>query len=87
MHYLKNNGFEVTDIKLLNKGTRQQFKAQQEQEGGESYVLNFFATGRIVINAKMHRQEMLQTRIPALEDLCEVNSKSKELYRRMTHQT
>ena len=31
--------------------------------------LIFFATGRIVIIAKMHRQEMLQTRILALENL------------------
>ena len=76
--YFKNNGFEVTDIKLLNKDTCQQFKAHQEQDGGESYVLNFFATRRIVINAKMHRQEMLQTRIPALENLCEVKFKIKE---------
>ena len=70
--------FEVTDIKLLNKDTCQQFKAHQEQDGGESYVRNFFATRRIVINAKMHRQEMLQTRIPALENLCEVKFKIKE---------
>ena len=59
------------DVKLFNKDTCQQFKAHQEQDGGESYVLNFFTTGRIVINAKMHRQEMLQTRIPALENLYE----------------
>ena len=63
----------------------QQFKARQEQDGSESYVLKFFATGRIVINAKMHRQEMLQTRIP--EIFTKLNSKSKELYRRTIHQT
>ena len=55
----------------------QQFKASQEQDGSESYVLKFFATGRIVINAKKHRQEMLQTRIPALENLYEVKFKIK----------
>ena len=75
--YFKNNGFEVTDIKLLNKDTCQQFKAHQEQDGGESYVLNFFTIGRIVINAKMHQQEMLQTRIPSLENLYEVKFKMK----------
>ena len=75
--YFKSNGFEVTDIKLLNKDTWQQFKAHQEQDGGESYVLNFFTTGRIVINAKMHRQEMLQTRIPALKNPYEVKFKIK----------
>ena len=52
----------------------QQFKAHQEQDGGKSYLLNFFATGRIVINAKMYLQEMLQTRIPTLENLYEVKS-------------
>ena len=83
--YFKNSGFEVTEIKLLNKDTCQQFKAHQEQDGGESYVFNFFATGRIVINAKMHRQEPLKTRIPALKNT-KLNSKSKEPYRRLIHQ-
>ena len=57
----------------------QQFKAHQEQDEVKSYLLNFFATGRIVINAKMYRQEMLQTRIPALENLYEVKV-SKSAY-------
>ena len=39
--YLKNNGCEVTDIMLLNKDTCQQFKAHEEQNEGESYVLKF----------------------------------------------
>ena len=58
-------------LKLLNKDTYQQFKAHQEQDREESYALIFcfFSTERIVINAKMHRQKMLQTRIPALENL------------------
>ena len=84
--YFKNNGFEVIDIKLSNKDTCQEFKAHQEQDGGESYALNFFATGRIVINAKMHRQEMLQTRIPALEILCEVKFKVKGAVQKMIYQ-
>ena len=75
--YFKNNGFEVTYIKLLNKDTCQQFKAHQEQYEGESYVLNFFTTGRIVINAKMHQQEMLETRILTLKNLYEVKFKIK----------
>ena len=40
--YIKNNGFEITDIKLLNKDTCQHFKTLHKQDGGESYVLNFF---------------------------------------------
>ena len=47
----------------------QQLKAHQEQDGGESYVLNCVATGRVVKNEKMHQPEMLQTRILTLENL------------------
>ena len=69
-YYLKSIIVKVTDIKLLNKDTYQQFKAHQEQDREESYALIFFfSTERIVINAKMHRQKMLETRIPALENL------------------
>ena len=63
-YYLKNIIFEVTEIKLLNKDTYQQFKAHQEQDGEESYVLTFFSTERIMINSKMHRQEMFQNTDP-----------------------
>ena len=67
--YLKNIGFDFTGIKLLNKDMFQQLKAHQEQDGGKSYVLNCVATGRIVKNEKMHQPEMLQTRMPTLENL------------------
>ena len=40
----------------------QQFKAHQEQDGGNSYLLNFFATGRIVINAKMSKSAYIANR-------------------------
>ena len=52
---IKNIIFEVTEIKLLNKDTYQHFKAHQEQDGEESYVLTFLSTKRIMINSKMHR--------------------------------
>ena len=52
---IKNIIFEVTEIKLLNKDTYQHFKAHQEQDGEESYVLTFLSTERIMINSKMHR--------------------------------
>ena len=38
-------------------------------------VLNSFTTERIVINAKIRWQEMLQTRIPSLENLYKVKFK------------
>ena len=76
--YLKNNGFDISDIKLLNNETCQQFKALQEQiDEGESYVLNFYTTGRIVINTKLHRNEILEKRIPELEKLYGVQFKIK----------
>ena len=74
---LKNCSYEVTEKKLLNTDTCQQFKAHQEQDGGESYIFFFFTIERIMINAKMHRREMLQTRIPALESLYKVKFKIK----------
>ena len=49
--YFKNNRFDVTDIKLINKDTWKQFRANQ-RNGNESYVLNFYSTGRIFINSK-----------------------------------
>ena len=75
--YFKNNGFEVTDIKLLNNDKCQQFKAQQNH-GTENYVLNFYTTGRVVIQTKSNRNELLEIRIPALENLFEKNFKIKQ---------
>ena len=76
--YLKNNGFDVSDIRLLNNETCQQFKAHQEQvDEVESYVLNFYTTGRIVITTKLHRNEILEKRIPTLEKLYGVQFKIK----------
>ena len=75
--YFMNNGFEVTDIKFFNKDTCQQLKAHQEQDGGESYVLNFFYNRDDCDRPKNAPEEMLQTRIPALENLYEVKFKIK----------
>ena len=73
--YFKNNGFDVTDIKLINKDTCKQFKAKQ-RNGSENYVLNFYSTGRIVINFKC-LEELLESRIPDLENLYKIIFKIK----------
>ena len=73
--YFKNNGFYVTDIKLINKDTCQQFRANQ-RNGIENYVLNFYSTGGIVINSK-YLEEFLESRIPSLENLYEITFKIK----------
>ena len=49
--YFKNNGFDVTDIKLINKDTWQQCRANLRNVI-KNYVLNFYSTGRSVINSK-----------------------------------
>ena len=52
-------------------------QAHQEQDRGKRCVLHFFAAVMIVINAQINRQEALQTRIPAPENLYEVKFKMK----------
>ena len=67
--YFKNNGFDVTDIKLINKDTCKHFGANQ-RNSNENYVLNFYSTGRIVINSKC-LEELFEFRIPGLENFYE----------------
>ena len=69
----KNNGFDVTDIKLINNNTCKQFRANQ-RNGNENYVLNFDSTGRIVINSKC-LEELLESRITGIENLYEITFK------------
>ena len=65
----------MTDIKLINKDTFQQFRANQRNDI-ENYVLNFYSTGGIVINSK-YLEELLESRIPSLENLYEITFKIK----------
>ena len=73
--YFQNNGFDVIDIKLINKDTCKQFRVNQ-RNGSENYVLNFYSTERIVINSKC-LEEILESRIPGLENLYEITFKTK----------
>ena len=65
----------MTGIKLINKDTCQQFRANQ-RNGIKNYVLNFYSTGRIAINSKC-LEELLESRIPGLENLYEIAFKIK----------
>ena len=73
--YYKNNGFDVTDMKLINKDTCKKFRANQ-RNGNENYVLNFYSTGSIVINSKC-LEELLESRILGLDNLYEITFKIK----------
>ena len=73
--YFKNDGFDVTNIKLINKDTCKQFRVDQRNDN-ENYVLNFYSTGRIAINSKC-LEELLESRIPSLENLYEIPFKIK----------
>ena len=59
----------MTDIKLINRDTGKQFRANQ-RNGIENYVLIFYSTGRVVINSKC--LEELAYRIPGLENLYKI---------------
>ena len=74
--YFKNNGFDVTDIKLVNKDKCKQFRTNQ-RNGNENYVLNFYSTGRIVINSKWV-EELLESKIPSPENLYKITYQIKE---------
>ena len=65
----------MTDIKLINKDTCQQFRANQ-RDGSENYVLNFYSTEKIVINSKCLK-ELLESRISSLENLYKITFKIK----------
>ena len=72
----KNNGFDVTDTKLVNKDKCKQFRTNQ-RNGNENYVLNFYSTGRIAINSKCV-EELLESKIPSLENLYKITYQIKE---------
>ena len=65
----------MTDIKLINKDTSKQFKTNQ-RNGNKNDVLNFYSSGKIVINSKC-LEKLLESRIPGLENLHEITFKIK----------
>ena len=66
--YFKNDNFEVYAEKEVNKELCTQFKAKSKSNL-QIYIVNFFSSGRVVVNAKDFRKELLEIHIPKLEEL------------------
>ena len=66
--YFKNDNFEVYAEKKVNKELCTQFRAKSKSNL-QIYIVNFFSSGRVVINAKDFRKELLEIHIPKLEEL------------------
>ena len=64
----KNDNFEVYAGKKVNKKLCTQFRAKSKSNS-QIYMVNFFSSGRVVINAKGFRKELLEIHIPKLEEL------------------
>lgn len=75
--YFKNNGFDVTDLILVNNDKCQHFKTQNDNTK-EIYACNFYITGRVVIQTKNNKKELLELRIPNLENLYQKNFTIKQ---------
>ena len=54
--------------KKVNKKLCTQFRAKSKSNS-QIYIVNFFSSGRVVINAKDFRKELLEIHIPKLEEL------------------
>ena len=66
--YFKNDNFEVYAEKKVKKELCTQFRAKSKSNS-QIYVVNFISSGRVVINAKDFRKELLEIHIPKLEEL------------------
>ena len=53
--------------KKVNKELCTQFRAKSKSNS-QIYIVNFFSSGRVVINAKDFRKELLEIHIPKLEE-------------------
>ena len=69
--YLKNDDFEVYAEKKVNKELGTQFRTKRKSNS-QIYIVNFFSSERIVINAKDFRKKLLEIQIPKLEELYDI---------------
>ena len=69
--YFKNDNFEVYAEKKVNKELGTQFRAKRKSNS-QMYIVNFFSSERIVINAKDFRKKLLEIHIPKLEELYDI---------------
>ena len=63
--YFEHQTFSICDERKVNRDLCSQFNAKHESD--EYYVFKFFLSGRILINTKNNRKELLENRIPDLE--------------------
>ena len=68
--YFKNNNFKVyaEKKKIINKELCTQFRAKSKSNS-QNYIVNFFSSGRVVINVKDFRKKLLEILTPKLEEL------------------
>lgn len=62
--YFESKKFTIYEERKVNRDLCNQFKAKYENNGcTEYYVVNFFNSGRVLINTKNNRKEFLEKRI------------------------
>ena len=77
--YFKNNkNFEVYAEKKVTKELYTQFRAESKSNS-EIYMVNFFSSGRVTINAKDFRKELLEIHVSKLEELCDITFDIKKV--------
>ena len=69
--YFKNDNFEVYAEKKVNKELGAQFRAKRKSNS-QIYIVNFFSSERVVINAKDFRKKLLEIHILKLEELYDI---------------
>ena len=57
--------------KKVNKELRTQFR-RKIKSNSQIFIVNFFSSGRVVINTKDFRKELLEIHIPKLEELYDI---------------
>ena len=70
--YFKNDNFDVYAEKKVNKELFTQIRAKSEFNS-QMYIVNFFGSEKVVIDAKGFRKELLEMHIPKLEELYGIN--------------
>ena len=69
--YFKNDDFEVYAEKKVNKELGTQFRTKRKSNS-QIYIVNFFSSERVVINAKDFRKKLLEIHILKLEELYDI---------------
>ena len=70
-NYFENQNFSIFEERKVNRGLCGHFKVKQDI-GLEYYIINFYASGRTLINTKNHHRELLEKWVPDLERVYEI---------------